>query len=166
MSFKDFGSKIKENISNNLTNILLAFYLMFYIVWNNLTPLITGDISLAIFLNLVVNGVNIPVLMIVSLILTGKYKSIDASRSVDLTLADKNMELALQEQQIKHLKELTVAYKSNDELKKDIAYQREIAEYRVQSEVLKGRIEKSIEANKDWNDTNEALKDQAELIAK
>lgn len=159
MSFKEFRGRIQENISNNIRNILLACYFMFYIIWNNIVLLIGGDIIFGVFLNLILNGINIPVLMIVSLVLTGKYKAAETEKNIDLSLAEKDKELALKEQQIEHLQELSVAYKTNDELKKDLEYQREIAEYRVTVAAIKGDTEDGVIANKDWVDTNEALKD-------
>lgn len=160
MSFKEFRGRIQENISNNIRNILLACYFMFYIIWNNIVLLIGGDIIFGVFLNLILNGINIPVLMIVSLVLTGKYKAAETEKNIDLSLAEKDKELALKEQQIEHLQELSVAYKTNDELKKDLEYQREIAEYRVTVAAIKGDTEDGVIANKDWVDTNEALKEE------
>jgi len=49
--------------------------------------------------------------------------------------------------------------KENMQLKQQLAYSRETAEYRVVLAAREGRVENGLVATKDWNDTNEKIGD-------
>ena len=53
--------------------------------------------------------------------------------------------------------EAEAAIMENDVLRKEVAYQREIAEWRIQMAALRGEVPPAVMSNEDWNKANEAL---------
>ena len=49
----------------------------------------------------------------------------------------------------------------NLQLKQQLEYEREVAEYKIQIASKTGSAENGIIANKDWNDANEALQEES-----
>ncbi|KKM93833.1 hypothetical protein LCGC14_1204460 [marine sediment metagenome] len=54
--------------------------------------------------------------------------------------------------------EADIISKENSQLKQTIEYHREISEYRIRIAASTGKVKNGVISNKNWNDSNEALK--------
>jgi len=157
-----------ENTRKNIVLIFIGIYLIVITLWNTTTLLAVGDISIRLYFILLVDGFNTPIFIITSLILTGKWKTtiFDKEAQIKIVQLERMIDLANQEienlkliQELNHtIGDLTQALqKQKDDLKKQMNYERQVAEYRTQLAAVKGKVPDVACRVKDWNDANKII---------
>jgi len=157
-----------ENTRKNIVLIFIGIYLIVITLWNITTLLAVGDISIRLYFILLVDGFNTPIFIITSLILTGKWKTtiFDKEAQIKIVQLERIIDLANQEienlkliQELNHtIGDLTQALqKQKDELKKQMNYERQVAEYRTQLAAVKGKVPDVVCRVKDWDDANKII---------
>lgn len=73
--------------------------------------------------------------------------------------SDAEKELITTQAQLNALKSQAANITAQQELKQQLSYERELAEFRVQLAAAKGEVPEAVKYNKDWVDTNEELED-------
>jgi len=142
---------ISANVRKNVVNIMITIYMIIYVIWNMAGLLLTGDISQALFWTLIIQGINVPVVIMMSLILTGKWKSTERTSQMDLKLAKKQYELDLKDQEIRHLTEIRTNYKDLEDARKNLMFERTLSEHKLR--IL------SLQWNIGWEEANNGLKE-------
>jgi hypothetical protein len=160
IALQDAKKRIKENIKKNIVTLLITTYAILIVIFNAAMLFMAGDVDDRVFWVIVVDGLNMPVMILTSLILTGKWKQTEVSGATELLIAKKDYELQLKtnemnhkvdlkNQEIQHLQEIQTSYKTIEDLRKDLVFERTISEYQLRYVGLK--------ANQTWIDTNKMI---------
>jgi len=148
-------------------------------VWNLLTLLLVGDITASLFWVLVIDAINLPIIILIQLVWSGKYNALnyekliqDRANKVEIThikaLADVQQELALLRQETEYLKQIQEQQhvigelneqlqKQKQELLKEMTYERDIAQYQLQLAARDENIRQAICRNSDWTIKNDII---------
>lgn len=172
LKFKELWSRIqtsfRNNTSRNVLNIGLMVYYIIYAILSLSTLLGTGEIDLHAFWKILVLCINLPVLVVTSLILVGKWKGSVSQVEMQKTLYDVQLELELKKQEIDNLKllqqhasvigDLTEQLQRiKEEYREKMENQREIWEYKCQLAARDGKVPEALIANKGWRDANDLI---------
>jgi len=159
---------IHANISKNAIVLGILLYLIIYTIWNLLTFLLSGDISIAIFYGMLITNINIPFVIMLSIVLTGRWKGAIQDNMMEKKLAtvdkmlclkkqEMDYEVKLKIQQIEHLKLEIQQFHTIEDLRQELSYSNEIWSYKCVIAARDGCVSDAIISNKNWNDSNEAL---------
>lgn len=150
------------NMKNNAYSIAIIVYMVFLAIWNVLNPFIVGAYTVEVFMTLVMSAISIPIVILASLIITGKWKNSERNSAADLLLEKKQHELDLKtiemqhvidlkNQEIRHLQEMQGEIKSKSDLHRELIFTRELYEHKLRIVALQFNI--------GWVEANEKLEE-------
>ena len=160
--------KFQENFSKNIINIGFMLYYIFYAIISLSTLLISNEIALNVYWKVLVLCLNLPVLVVSSLILVGKWKGSQTRSDMLEKFYDVQLQLELKKQEIEFMKllqqqaaiigDLTEQIsRLKDDFRKEQEYEREISEYRTLLAARDGKVPEAICRVKDWNEANKTI---------
>lgn len=170
--FKDIWAKIQANFQNNLSrniiNIGLMFYYIIYAILSLSALLGTNEISIHAYWKILILCINLPILVVVSLVLVGKWKGSTSQVETQKNLYDVQLELELKKKDIEYLKllqqqasvigDLTEQIsRMKEDFRRELSYERDIAEYRTQLAARDGKVPDAICRVSDWNESNKTI---------
>lgn len=166
--YQKIRTKFQENFSKNMINIGLMLYYMIYAVISLSSLLNSSEITIQVFWKLLVLCLNLPILVVMSLVLVGKWKGSQTRGDMLEKFYDVQLQLELKKQEIEFMKliqqQAAVIGDLTEQLerikcdfKREQGYQREIAEYRCQLAARDGKVPDAICSTKDWNDSNRTI---------
>lgn len=145
-----------ENIKKNTAVFMGTIYIILFVFWTTIGMLISGDITEGLFWTLIINGINAPVVIMMSIVLTGKWKLSERIAEIDRAVALKDIEIALKKQRIEFLQEKYDSKKEIEELKKELIFDRYLSEHKLLTLALK--------YNKTITDANEGIREIEQII--
>ena len=102
---------------------------------------------------------SVPVVILISLILTGRYGALERKLESSLELAEKDHQIDMKKREIEHLQNVQDKCRTIRELKKELIFERELSEHKLKILALQYNI--------DWMKANdELLKVEDELKEK
>lgn len=166
--WKKIRTSFQENFSKNFINIGLMIYYIVYAIFTLSTLLGAGELSLSVFWKVLVLALNLPVLVVLSLVLVGKWKGSQVHVAMLEKIYQVQLELELKKQEIEHLKLIQQQFttigdlnerlqKQKEEYTKELAYQNEMATYKILLAAKEGKVPEVICSVKEWNDTNKTI---------
>jgi len=169
---KELWTKIRatfqENFSKNIINIGFMIYYIFYAIATLSTLLGAGELSFTVYWKVLVLALNLPVLVVTSLLLVGKWKGAQTHALTLENLYQVKLDLELMKKENEHLKSIQQLNHTIGDLTQDIQRikegfrkklenEREINEYRCQLAAKNSKVPDAIIANKGWNDSNKTI---------
>lgn len=172
IKIRDFWQKLrnafKDNFKRNMINIGLMIYYMVFAFLTLLTLLITFELSYSTFFKVLILCMNLPVFVVLSLILVGKWKGTQVHTEMLEKVYEIQLELELKKQEIENLKLLQQQAaiigdlseqlsRVKEDYKRELEYVNEIATYKILVAAKDGKVPETVCKVKDWNDSNKTI---------
>lgn len=160
--YKEWLKQARDIFSGNIRKNILTFFITLYFILlallNASVLLFEGDINNRVFWTIVLDGITPPIMIVLSLVMTGKYKNLEKIVDVDRKLALMEIEVALKKQEIEFLKkDLNNTNKIRD-LRKELVFERELSEHKLRALALRCNVSWG-EANKQIREFEQDVKD-------
>jgi len=172
IKIREFWQKLriafKDNYKKNMINIGLMIYYMVFAFLTLLTLLITFELSYSTFFKVLILCLNLPVFVVLSLILVGKWKGGQVHAEMIEKVYEIQLELELKKQEIENLKLLQQQAaiigdlseqlsRVKEDYKKELDYVNELATYKILLAAKDGKVPDVVCRVKDWNDSNKTI---------
>lgn len=165
---KKIKGKFQENIGKNMINIGFMLYYMIYAGLSLGSLLNDNEIGIFVFWKLLILCLNLPILVVLSLVLVGNWKGSQTRNTMLEKLYEVQLQLELRKNDIEHLKLIQQQASVIGDLTEQIArirrdfmreqkYEREISEYRCQLAARDGKVPEAVISNCDWNEANSTI---------